>query len=533
MTLTGISLAVAAIPEGLPATVTISLALAVRRIYKQKALVSKLHSVETLGCTNVICTDKTGTLTQNKMTVVDVWGDNHELLYLCGALCNNAVRQPDGSFVGDPTEVALAIAAVGNGLIRSDGYTRVSEIPFDNAARFMAVTVQDNAGNTFEFMKGAPDALLDKCKNANKRRVLAEVERMAAKALRTLGFAYRTPDMNEFVFLGLQGLQDPLRPEVKRAVKKCRAAGIRVIMLTGDHKNTAEEIAKQAGISEVHARMTPADKLALVRDLKAQGLIVAMTGDGVNDAPAVKEANIGAAMGITGTDVTKEAAQIVLLDDNFATLVSAVEQGRTIYNNIRKFVRYMLSCNIGEIITMLFALLLGMPVALLPIQILLINLVTDGLPAVALGMEPPDEDIMRKTPRKNDESIFAGGLLFKILLRGLGIGFFTLLTFYLILQNGSLAAARTAALATLGLSQLVFVFECKDSERGLFNTRYGNNLKLVGAVFISLAIILCVMFSGLLSPVFKTVPLELSQTGIVLFLSLGYPVLKSFLKKVF
>jgi Ca2+-transporting ATPase len=533
MTLTGISLAVAAIPEGLPATVTISLALAVRRIYKQKALVSKLHSVETLGCTNVICTDKTGTLTQNKMTVVDVWGDNHDLLYLCGALCNNAVRQLDGSFVGDPTEVALAIAAVGNGLIRSDGYTRVSEIPFDNAARFMAVTVQDNAGNTFEFMKGAPDALLDKCKNVNKRRVLAEVERMAAKALRTLGFAYRTPDMNEFVFLGLQGLQDPLRPEVKRAVKKCRAAGIRVIMLTGDHKNTAEEIAKQAGISEVHARMTPADKLALVRDLKAQGLIVAMTGDGVNDAPAVKEANIGAAMGITGTDVTKEAAQIVLLDDNFATLVSAVEQGRTIYNNIRKFVRYMLSCNIGEIITMLFALLLGMPVALLPIQILLINLVTDGLPAVALGMEPPDEDIMRKPPRKNDESIFAGGLLFKILLRGLGIGFFTLLTFYLILQNGSLAAARTAALATLGLSQLVFVFECKDSERGLFNTRYGNNLKLVGAVFISLAIILCVMFSGLLSPVFKTVPLELSQTGIVLFLSLGYPVLKSFLKKVF
>jgi Ca2+-transporting ATPase len=540
MVFTGISLAVAAIPEGLPATVTISLALAVRRIYKQKALVNKLHSVETLGCTNVICTDKTGTLTQNKMTVVDVWGDNHELLYLCGALCNNSIRNAGGGvpYIGDPTEVALAVKANMN----ISEYARVSEIPFDNAARFMAVTVQDKNGSKSDWLKGAPDAVIKQCNmtNKQKRAVLAEVERMAAKALRVLAFAYRecrgelcSPDNDNYVFLGLQGLQDPLRPEVKRAVKKCRAAGIRVIMLTGDHKNTAEEIARQAGIDEVHARMTPADKLTMVRDLKAQGLIVAMTGDGVNDAPAVKEANIGAAMGITGTDVTKEAAQIVLLDDNFATLVSAVEQGRTIYNNIRKFVRYMLSCNIGEIITMLFALLLGMPVALLPIQILLINLVTDGLPAVALGMEPPDEDIMRKPPRKNDESIFAGGLLFKILLRGLGIGFFTLLTFHLVLQTGSLAAARTAALATLGLSQLVFVFECKDSERGLFNARYGNNLKLVVAVMISLAIILCVMLTGVLSPVFKTVPLELSQVLAVLGLSMGYPILKGVLKKLF
>jgi Ca2+-transporting ATPase len=534
MIFTGISLAVAAIPEGLPATVTISLALAVRRIYKQKALVNKLHSVETLGCTNVICTDKTGTLTQNKMTVVDVWGDNLELLYLCGALCNNSVKQDD-SYIGDPTEVALAVKAN----INTNEYVRIAEIPFDNAARFMSVTVQDSAGQTYEFIKGAPDVILDKCGGVNKRKMLVEVGRMSAKALRTLGFAYRTSGDAGFTFLGLQGLQDPLRPEVRGAVRKCKAAGIRVIMLTGDHKNTAREIAKQAGIDEVHARMTPADKLKMVRELKAQGLIVAMTGDGVNDAPAVKEASIGAAMGITGTDVTKEAAQIVLLDDNFATLVSAVEQGRTIYNNIRKFVRYMLSCNIGEILTMLFALLLGMPVALLPIQILLINLVTDGLPAVALGMEPPGPDIMKKPPRKSDESIFAGRLLFKILLRGLGIGFFTLLTFYLILQNGSLAAARTAALATLGLSQLVFVFECKDSsaggetERGLFGANFGNNPKLIGAVFISLVIILCVMLSGLLSPVFRTVPLELSQVGIVLGLSLGYPFLKGFLKKVF
>jgi len=576
MTLTGISLAVAAIPEGLPATVTISLALAVRRIYKQKALVNKLHSVETLGCTNVICTDKTGTLTQNKMTVTTQWTIDNEqltinLLNLCGALCNNAQRQPDGSFVGDPTETALAKKAN----IDISGYTRVSEIPFDNAARFMAVTVQDGAGKTLEFVKGAPDVVLNMCGGADRRKVLVEVERMSAKALRTLGFAYKPHDSADYIFLGLQGLQDPLRPEVKSAVRKCRAAGIRVIMLTGDHKNTAQEIAKQAGITDnvqltmnneqlaytgseiallsderlheavktaaVFARVSPADKLRIVRAVKAGGNIVAMTGDGVNDAPAVKEANIGAAMGITGTDVTKEAAQIVLLDDNFATLVSAVEQGRTIYNNIRKFVRYMLSCNIGEILTMLFALLLGMPVALLPIQILLINLVTDGLPAVALGMEPPDEDVMRKPPRKSGESIFAGNLLLKILLRGLGIGFFTLLTFHLVLQggshggetSGSLAAARTAALATLGLSQLVFVFECKDSEHGLFSARFSNNPRLIGAVLISFVIILCVMLSGLLSPVFRTVPLEFSQVLAVFGLSLGYPVLKGFLKKRF
>jgi Ca2+-transporting ATPase len=545
MIFTGISLAVAAIPEGLPATVTISLALAVRRIYKQKALVNKLHSVETLGCTNVICTDKTGTLTQNKMTVTEQWTIDNEqltidLMHKCAALCNNVQRQPDGSFVGDPTEIALAVKAN----LDTREYVRISEIPFDNAARFMAVTTQctiHNAQCTIEWLKGAPDAVIKQCSmtSKQKRAVLAEVERMSAKALRTLGFAYRE-EGGDFIFLGLQGLQDPLRPEVKRAVKKCKAAGIRVIMLTGDHKSTALEIAKQAGIqeSEVHARMTPADKLAMVRELKAQGLIVAMTGDGVNDAPAVKEASIGAAMGITGTDVTKEAAQIVLLDDNFATLVSAVEQGRTIYNNIRKFVRYMLSCNIGEILTMLFALLLGMPVALLPIQILLINLVTDGLPAVALGMEPPDPDIMKKPPRKSDESIFSGGLLFKIMLRGIGIGFFTLLTFHLVLQTGSLAAARTAALATLGLSQLVFVFECKESsavgraERGLFDTRFGNNPKLIGAVLISFVIILCVMLSGLMSPIFRTVPLELSQIGIVLGLSLGYPMVKGFLKKL-
>ncbi|MCL2077104.1 MAG: cation-translocating P-type ATPase [Oscillospiraceae bacterium] len=629
MIFTGISLAVAAIPEGLPATVTISLALAVRRIYKQKALVNKLHAVETLGCTNVICTDKTGTLTQNKMSVTAIFtdriappdkSDNHRerLLYLCGALCNNALKQPDKTFTGDPTETALMVSAVKAG-VHTDGYKRIHEIPFDSAARFMAVTVKADADNgnaqihgASVWLKGAPDAVFNKCgfimqksettpgyvtvplTEKHKRNIFAAVEDMAAKALRILGFAYKPEGYSDYIFLGLQGLQDPLRPEVRSAVKKCRNAGIRVVMLTGDHKNTASEIASQAGIlsppllnsfirrgaesfdfenrlngnvsgvctgteiakmsdeelrnavqkTAVFARVSPSDKLRIVRAFKSLGAVVAMTGDGVNDAPAVKEASIGAAMGITGTDVTKEAAQIILLDDNFATLVSAVEQGRTIYNNIRKFVRYMLSCNIGEIITMLFAMLLGMPAALLPIQILLINLVTDGLPAIALGMEPPDEGVMKKPPRKSDESIFAGNLLLKILTRGLGIGIFTLLTFYAVLQTGSLAAARTAALATLGLSQLIFVFECKaetapesssdpgDCEKGLFGVCYKNNPKLIIAVLISFSVILCVMLSGVASPVFKTAPLDFGQILTVVGLSAGYPVLKGILKYI-
>ena len=597
MIFTGVSLAVAAIPEGLPATVTISLALATRRIYKQKAIVNKLHAIETLGCTNVICTDKTGTLTQNKMTVTEIYvngahkpaangaidasGMAERLLYLCGALCNNSLRQPDGvspPYIGEPTETALMICADKAG-VNTSGFIRTGEIPFDNAARFMTVTVRDGGGNRQDFMKGAPDAVLDKCgfimqngeiiplTGKHKKIVLTACENMAEKALRLLAFAYKDSDSG-YIFLGIQGLQDPLRPEIRGAVKKCKTAGIRVVMLTGDHKNTAAVIAASAGLTDarrgsgdsgvytgdelalmsdaqlrevvktaaVFARVSPSDKLRIVRAFKANGMVVAMTGDGVNDAPAVKEASIGAAMGITGTDVTKEAAQIILLDDNFATLVSAVEQGRAIYNNIRKFVRYMLSSNIGEIITMLFAMLLGMPVVLLPIQILLINLVTDGLPAIALGMEPPDQGIMKKPPRKSDESIFAGGLPPKIFMRGLGIGTFTLLTFWLVLRNGSLTAARTAALSTLGLSQLIFVFECKctpgDADKGLFRACYTNNIKLIFAVLISFAVILCVMLSGVMSPVFRTAPLNTGQIMTVVLLSAGYPFLKGIVKSL-
>ncbi len=572
MLLTGISLAVAAIPEGLPAAVTISLALAVRRIYKQKALVNKLHSVETLGCTSVICTDKTGTLTLNKMKVKSVYcagklyspeqlaGTNSEAakqLFYCGALCNDSRGGK-----GDPTEIALIDSSRRAQFLPAE-LARVSETPFDSNTRRMSVTVQTSGGK-IEYVKGACDVILAMCGSVmteNGQKPLTEYEKkninsiagkLSGEALRSLAFAYKPENSPRYVFLGIQAMSDPLRPEIKSAVRKCERAGIRIIMLTGDHINTASEIAKQAGIlkngkkcftgadiaamddtqlkaavrtAAVFARVSPADKLRIVRAVKADGSIVAMTGDGVNDAPAVKEASIGVSMGITGTDVTKEAAGIVLLDDNFATLVNAVEQGRTIYSNIRKFIRYMLASNIGEVITMLVAILSGLPVILAPVQLLLVNLVTDGLPAIALGMEPPSDEIMDMPPRKPDESIFAGGMFIKIIIRGVLIGLSTLAAFMIPYQNGDIAAAQTSALAVLGLSQLIFVFECKDNSRGIFNARYLSNPKLILSVLISLAVLAGAIFSSVLSPVFQTVPLTVKNLTEVLLISFAVPFL--------
>lgn len=572
MLLTGISLAVAAIPEGLPATVTISLALAVRRIYKQKALVNKLHSVETLGCTSVICTDKTGTLTLNKMTVKSVYccgktqspeafaahkNEAAKQLFYCGAICNSAENGK-----GDPTEIALINSAYAAKNMPPET-VKIAEIPFESATRYMSVTVR-LGGSKVEYLKGSSDVVMTMCGEilteegrkdfsaAEKRKVNEVVETLSSQALRSLAFAYKPENSAHYIFLGIQAMSDPLRPEIRSAVRKCERAGIRIIMLTGDHVNTAAEIAKQAGIlkkgrtcytsselrkmsdeelqkavktAAVFARVSPADKLRIVRAVKSDGSIVAMTGDGVNDAPAVKEASIGVAMGITGTDVTKEAAQIVLLDDNFATLVSAVEQGRTIYSNIRKFIRYMLSCNIGEVLTMLFAMLMGMPVVLVPIQLLLINLVTDGLPAIALGMEPPSDEIMSVPPRKPDESVFAGGMLFKIILRGIFIGISTLAAFVLAYKNGTIVDGRTAALAVLGLSQLIFVFECKDNSRGIFNAHYLSNPKLILAAFLSLLVMSAAVFSGVISPIFQTSALSTQNLIYVLILSFAVPVL--------
>ena len=575
MLFVGITLAVAAIPEGLPATVTIALALAVRRIYKQKALVNKLHSVETLGCANVICTDKTGTLTANKMTVAEIYTNGKttriiaateittKMLFTCGALCNNS----DGEN-GDPTEIALINSAKKAGLHIS-GYTRTDETPFDSKTRYMEVTVRSAAGESVRFIKGATDVILDKCAyiltdngvkpitTADRRKALSAMEQMSAKALRLLAFAYKTASYDKYIFIGLQGMEDPLRPEIRSAIRKCDRAGVRVIMLTGDHINTAVQIATQAGImkkgttahtgaelslmtdkqleealrtASVFARVSPADKLRIVRALKAQNNIVAMTGDGVNDAPAVKEAAIGVAMGKCGTDVTREAAKLVLLDDNFATLVNAVEQGRTVYSNIRKFIRYMLSCNIGEVFTMLFAMIFGLPVVLLPIHLLLVNLVTDGLPAIALGMEPADPDIMSRPPRSSTESVFAGGMLPKIIARGLLIGIVSLISFVMPYAQGDLDTARTSVLVTLSVSQLIFVFECKNESKGILNAHYLANPRLILAVLISLAVTLAIVYIPAVNPIFTTLPLHQNHLFTALFLAAIVPLLRGIWK---
>lgn len=609
MLMTGITIAIAAIPEGLPATVTIALALAVSRMLRQNALVHKLHSVETLGCASVICTDKTGTITENKMTVCKAYSDGGEYdisgqgfritgeitldgstvsmetsqniceLLRCGVLCSNAdiaPRNGEWSCAGDPTETALLIAAAKGGMDHRKERTkfaRLDEIPFESETKRMTVMVKDPAGGRLIYSKGAADVILNGCTKilthggiraltySDRRRINEVCDRMSSDALRVLAFSY-SPDGSAadgekgMVFLGLMGMSDPPREEAKRAVRLCREARIRTVMITGDHKNTAAAVASQAGIlrgdtdegiitgaqlsemsdeelekaaehTSVYARVSPADKLRIVRAYKRLGHIVTMTGDGVNDAPAVKEADIGVAMGITGTDVTRQAADMVLLDDNFATLVNAVEQGRGIYENIRKFVRYLLSCNIGEVLTMFLGIIMGMPMVLLPSQILLVNLVTDGLPAIALGVEPCDPDSMKKPPRRSDESFFAGGLMFRIILRGILIGLCTLASFTVMLRmTGSTDAARTGALLTLVMSQLFHVFECKSEKKNIFTVPYFNNPKLILAVLFSVCVILAAIYLPFMQIIFGTVPLTGQQLLITIGLAFAAPFIQ-------
>ncbi len=621
MLMTGISIAIAAIPEGLPATVTIVLALAVRRMLKQKALVHKLHSVETLGCTSVICTDKTGTITENKMTVTkiyandkvyDISGSGYKIagsitldgsninpsahtvlteLLTCGALCNNASISTSKSLssrergsldtsgewqtVGDPTEIALLAAAAKGGIINpSQAFTRVDEIPFDSETRCMTVICKKGGGFT-AYAKGAADVMLKKCgfvltsegvkplTQQLRRKIESEHDKLTEEALRVLALCMKNlPDgkyndkqaESGMVFLGLTGMTDPPRAEAVKAVRLCRSAHIRTVMITGDHKNTAAAIAAKAGIykdgdniltgaelalmtdaqlesvigkTTVYARVNPEDKLRIVRAFKNKGEIVTMTGDGVNDAPAVKEAHIGVAMGITGTDVTRQAADVVLLDDNFATLVSAVEQGRGIYSNIRKFVRYLLSCNIGEVLTMFLGIIMGMPVVLLPTQILLVNLATDGLPAIALGTEPAEHENMTHPPRKSDESFFAGGLMAKIVFRGVLIGLCTLGCFAVLnSMTGSVDTARTGALFTLVMSQLAHVFECKSERKNIFTVPYFNNPRLILAVLVSLGVIFGAIYLPFMQMIFATVPLTAQQLLIALGFALSAPLMQ-------
>lgn len=631
MLLAGISLAVAAVPEGLPATVTIALAIGVQKMIKRKALIRKLPAVETLGCATVICSDKTGTLTENKMTVTRVFSggnmykvtgsgiaaegefihngkkvnpltsDSLRIALEIAAVCNNAeIRKieddkKNGTFHkiksifkskarwvigGDPTEASLLAAALKSGLNRQilkHKYHRFDEIPFDSDRKCMSVMCYKNKNEPYVFTKGAPDEIVKRCNRIytskgvtaltfqKKRKLIRINDKMACNALRNIAVAYRRIDShnanvnnieNNLVFAGLIGMIDPPRKEVLDSVIRCKTAGIRPVMVTGDHKNTAEAIAKELCIYnskndeiltgseldrikdreliekiervKVYARVSPRHKLRIVRLLKKTGHVVAMTGDGVNDAPAVKEADIGVSMGIMGTDVTKEASSMILLNDNFTTIVAAVEEGRTIYNNIRKFIRYLLACNIGEVLTMFIGMLTGLPIPLLPIQILWVNLVTDGLPAVALGLEPSERDIMLQSPRNTSESIFSQGLTGLIIFRGIFLGLSTLAVFISILHfTGNVVRARTAAFATLVLTQLIHVFECKSEKKSIFEIPLFNNMALILAVLCSTVMIISVIYIPSFQVVFKTIKLLPNDWMTILGFSFLGPVLAS------
>ncbi|URM31769.1 calcium-translocating P-type ATPase, SERCA-type [Cytobacillus firmus] len=606
MFLAGVSLAVAAIPEGLPAIVTVALSLGVQRMIRKKAIVRKLPAVETLGCASVICSDKTGTMTQNKMTVTHLWSGGKEWrvdgvgyepqgqfyrnesqiepksdkslqqMLMFGMLCNHAeIQQKNNEFVidGDPTEGALLVAAMKAGYNRSsllNQFQIINEFPFDSARKMMSVVVKDHNGRQFIVTKGAPDVLVGKSESVlweGRRQILsrelsgeiqAAIEDLASQALRTIAIGYKEiPSKNVILdekeaekgltFIGLQGMIDPPRPEVKEAVKECREAGIKTIMITGDHVITAQAIAKQLSILTegskvlqgkdlaemsvedledvvedvaVFARVSPEHKLKIVKALQNRGHIVAMTGDGVNDAPAIKAADIGISMGITGTDVAKEASALVLLDDNFATIKAAIKEGRNIYENIRKFIRYLLASNVGEILVMLFAMLLALPLPLVPIQILWVNLVTDGLPAMALGLDQPEENVMKRKPRSPKEGVFSRGLGWKVVSRGFLIGLVTLLAFIFAYRANPdhLAYAQTVAFATLVMAQLIHVFDCR-SEKSVFSRNPLGNKYLVWAVISSLVLVLIVIYYPPLQPIFHTVPIELRDWFMITGLS--------------
>ena len=571
MFLISVSLAVAAIPEGLPAIVTIVLALGVQRMAASRAVIRRLPAVETLGAATVICADKTGTLTQNKMAVRALAGADGEqpasggfaselLSYAC--LCSNAEFSGGGE-TGDPTEAALLRALPGGAeaarTVRSKS-PRVREFSFDSYRKRMS-TVHSAGGGFLCVAKGAPEWLLERCTHARiggesavltpqlRARILRICEGwMRERALRVIAVAYKRgsadwldADSAEsgLTFLGIAGLADPLRPEVAGAVKKCRSAGIRPIMITGDHVATAAAVAREAGIlrrgdyvltgadidgmdeerlkssaakCSVFARVTPAHKVAIVRALQSGGEVVAMTGDGVNDAPALQAADIGCAMGISGTEVAKGAADMVLLDDNFSTIVEAVREGRGIYQNIRRAVHFLLSSNTGEIITLFTAFALRLPVILFPIQLLFVNLITDSLPALALGMEKPASDIMEAPPKKASEGLFAGGLWIRLLIEGTLIGGLALTAFmigsYMFDVNPqSPHIGRTMAFCVLCLSQLVHAFNMR-SERSLFRAGFFGNRYLTGACALCALVLVLIVSVPAASAVLKTVPLS-------------------------
>jgi Ca2+-transporting ATPase len=606
MFLTSVSLAVAAIPEGLPAVVTIALALGVQRMVRRHVLIRKLPSVETLGYATVICSDKTGTLTKNEMTVRAVWtsrgafevtgtgydpagefrnadGPVDPCAYpdlikalTVGVLCNNAqLTVADGKtgVFGDPTEIAILSAAAKAGVWKGEeegGYELVEELPFDSERKKMSIVRRADQDLT-AFTKGAPDLLLKDCTyiledcaerpltDVDRDRIMRANDGYAGQALRVLAVAYRDLDQEphaysaeaierDLTFAGLVAMIDPPRPEVREAMAKCRMSGIRTVMITGDHKNTAVAIARELGfyaedcraltgeeidgLSDaeldasvehvaVYARVSPEHKLRAVRAWRRRGDIVAMTGDGVNDAPAVKEADIGVAMGVTGTDVTKEVSDMVITDDNFASIVAAVEEGRGIYDNIRKFIHFLLSCNLGEILVMFVTALFAFPVPLLPIQLLWVNLVTDGLPALALGVDPVDPRIMERPPRQPDEPVITGARGWIIGFQGVFIAACSLgaFLFVLLYEQEGIVRARTAALATLACSQLFHAFNCRSMRESLFKLGVFTNPQLVGAVAVSFCLQMAIIYVPFFQPIFKTQALSLVDLGMIMVFS--------------
>jgi len=575
MFLTALSLAVAALPEALPAVITIGLAGGARRMVKQNALVRALPAVETLGSVTYICSDKTGTLTQNVMTVEKFQAmDRQDDLLLHAMVLNNEVRySAENELLGDSTETALVSYAAKQGKTRNDSATQfplVAKLPFDSVRMRMS-TLHEHEGKWILFVKGAPARITEVLKEsygAEKETWLNVNRAWAADGLRVLFFAYRIfderPELTEALetelgFLGMTAMIDPPREEVIEAVKECQTAGIRSVMITGDQPLTALAIAERLNIvrdgstasrtgmdltqmSEeelrreikdiaVFARVSPEQKLNIVKALQANGEFVAMTGDGVNDAPSLKQANIGVAMGITGTDVTKEASDMILLDDNFATIVKAVKEGRRIYDNIRKFVLYVLSCNLGEILTIFLAPLLGLPIPLLPIHILWINLVTDGLPGLALAAEPAEKDIMNRPPRPPEENLFAGGLVVKILATGVVLAAAALFTQYFARSHGyDTATQQTMVFTVLCFVQLVNALSVRSSTSSLFSRAIFSNGRMWGAILLTVGLQILIIYVPSLDRIFKTTPLSLKSFEIILAITAASAILVELIK---
>ena len=607
MFLISVSLAVAAVPEGLPTVVTITLALGVTRMAKRHALIRKLPAVETLGSATVICTDKTGTLTKNEMTVTrvimdgshfEVTGEGYEpsgevhpvprsphqsplptglhQLLTAAVLCNGAtLQQKNGTWriIGDPTEGALLVAAAKAGLMKAELERRAPldrEVPFDAERKMMTIVRRTEQGR-MAYCKGAPDVLLKRCAarvmlngrtealdDEHRQRISEANGLLAQQALRVLGVAYRPfggsgssdEEMErDLIFLGLIAMKDPLRPEATEAVRLCRDAGIRTSMITGDHKETAIAIARELDLyrddgvalsgSEldrltdeqltqcvervsVYARVSAEHKLRIVQAWKRNGAIVAMTGDGVNDAPAIKAADIGVAMGMAGTDVTKEASDMVVTDDNFASIAAAVEEGRGIYDNIRKTVHFLLSCNVSEVLVMLFATLLGLPLPLLPIQILWMNLVTDGLPALALAVDPKAPDLMRQLPRQTQARLLDGRRLWTIAGEGLMLAVIALSTFSysLFVWQQSLDQAQAVTFTVMVAAQLVHAFNCRSDRRSLFQVGVTTNHALIWAVVVSLALQIGILTIPVMGAIFKVAPLPSEDWELVVAMAL-------------